>query len=69
MWDENFGAFHANCKNIGFECKIHKCIILLQNKEPEYTKVRRKCNSRLRDPHSESQGKLSLYKYSTLQGV
>lgn len=28
----------------------------LQNKEPEYTKVRRK-GSRLRDPHSESQGR------------
>lgn len=29
--------------------------VLLQNKEPEYTKVRRK-GGRLRDPHSESQG-------------
>lgn len=28
---------------------------MLQNKEPEYTKVRRK-GGRLRDPHSESQG-------------
>lgn len=29
---------------------------MIQGKEPEYTKVRRKGN-RLRDPHSESQGK------------
>lgn len=30
-------------------------LFFLQNKEPEYTKVRRK-GGRLRDPHSESQG-------------
>jgi hypothetical protein len=36
-------------------CKVLRHVGVFQQKEPEYTKVRRK-GGRLRDPHSESQG-------------